>query len=320
MAPYTTSEINRVYSGTSPAGLVVANTRLAFFYRKYLFQKAIAQLKPTLPEYWPENLLMYLIFGTGYAAVFDTAQFGKIYAPCGLSGFDIFYQPTRAIVSHPLLPGIRDLQIGKECAVLRLQPDYSGIADICCFYGDLLALAAETANTNLFNSRVSFIFAGRNTAQAESWKKVYTKISSGEPAVVADKKLFLEDGSGKLLPAWMMFQQNVGQNYIVSDVLSDMRKIEAMFDSEVGIPNSNTDKKERLISDEVNSNNVSTYSNMSMWLETLQRGCTQAHKILGMTKKDLWFDWRFPHEMGGDSDAGNIVDAGSASGGPAAAG
>ena len=316
MVPYTTQQLNRAYSSRSPAGLVVTNTALAFFYRKYLFQKAISQFKPTLPEYWPENLLMYLIFGTGYAAVFDTIQFGKIYAPCSLSGFDIFYQPTRAIVSHRLLPGIRDLQIGKDCAVLRLQPEYSGIADICCFYGDLLALAAETANTNLFNSRVSFIFAGRNSAQAEAWKKVYTKISSGEPAVVADKKLFLEDGKGGLLPSWMMFQQNVGENYIVSDVLSDMRKIEALFDSEVGIPNANTDKKERLIGDEVNSNNVSTYSNMSMWLETLQRGCTQAHKILGMTKRDLWFDWRFPHDVGGDDNARDADNPGAVDGGP----
>lgn len=309
MTPYTTKKLNEVYSIRSPAGLTVTNTALSFFYRKYLFQKAIAQFKPTLPEYWPENLLMYLIFGTGYAAVLDTVEFGKIYAPCSLSGYDIFYQPTRAIISHRLLPKIRDLTIGKDCAVLRLQPDYQGIVDICCFYGDLLALAAETANTNLFNSRVSFIFAGQNAAQAEAWKKVYQKISSGQPAVVADKKLFLEDGSGKLLPSWMMFQQNVGENYIVSDVLSDMRKIEAMFDSEVGIPNANTDKKERLIGDEVNSNNVSTYSNMSMWLETLQKGCLQAHKLFGMTKSDLWFDWRFPHD-GGDKNARDTVDDG----------
>lgn len=310
MAPYTQKQLNRLASSKSPATLQVTNTALAYFFRRYLFQKAIAQIKPTVPDYWPENLYMYLIFGAGYVAVFDTANFGTIYAGCSLSGYDVFYQPTRAIVSHPLLPGIRELQIGKDCAVIRLQPTYQGIADICCYYGDLLALAAETANTNLFNSRVSFVFAGQNSAQAESFKKMYRTISSGEPAVYADRKLFIEDGKGGLQPAWTMFQQNVGQNYIVSDILSDMRKIEAMFDSEVGIPNANTDKKERLIGDEVNSNNISTYSNISMWLESLQRGCTQAHKILGLTKKDLWFDWRFPHDMGGDADVRDADDSG----------
>lgn len=311
MLPYSSPELNKIKSSVSPAGLQVTNTRLAFFFRKYLFQKAIAQIKPTLPEHWPENLLMYLLFGVGYAAVFYTPEFGDVYDGCGLSGYDVFYQPTRAIVANPLLPGLSELQIGKDCAVLRLQPNFEGITDICCFYGDLLALAAETANTNLFNSRVSFIFAGQNKAQAESFKKLYREISSGEPAVYADKKLFLEDGKGGLLPAWTMFQQNVGENYIVDDILSDMRKIEAMFDSQVGIPNANTDKKERLISDEVNSNDVSTYSNMAMWLASLQKGCLQAHKVLGISKKDLWFDWRFPPMIGGASNAGDTVDSGT---------
>ena len=106
---------------------------------------------------------------------------------------------------------------------------------------------------------------------------------------------------------------SAGIRMLISDILSDMRKIEAMFDAEVGIPNANTDKKERLIGDEVNANNVSTYSNMSMWLENLQRGCEQAHKVLGMTKDELWFDWRFPPQTGEGSEdnAGDVERPGS---------
>lgn len=311
LIPVSTQKLNEIASSAVPGGLNIGNTETAYFFRKYLFQKAVAQFKPTIPDYWPENLYMYLIFGRGYVSIFDTPQFGKIYAECGLSGYDVFYQPTESIVNNPLMPGINRLKIGKDCAVLRLQPTYTGIADICRFYGDLMALAARTATTNLYNSQLSFVFAAGNKADAESWKKLYQKISSGEPAVFADKNMFIKDVGGKLIPAWQMFQQNVGQNYIVSDILSDMRKIETMFDAEVGIPNANTDKKERLIGDEVNANNVSTYSNMSMWLESLQRGCEQAHKILGMTKDQLWFEWRFTPqtEEGGGGYAGNVEPA-----------
>lgn len=311
MIPVSTQKLNEISSSVVPGGLNIGNTEIAYFFRKYLFQKAVAQFKPTIPDYWPENLYMYLIFGRGYVSIFNTPQFGNIYTECGLSGYDVFYQPTESIVANPLLPGIHRLKIGKDCAVLRLQPTYTGIADICRFYGDLMALAARTATTNLYNSQLSFVFAAGNKADAETWKKLYQKISSGEPAVVTDKNMFIKDESGKLLPMWQMFQQNVGQNYIVSDILSDMRKIEAMFDAEVGIPNANTDKKERLIGDEVNANNISTYSNMSMWLESLQRGCEQAHKILGMTKDQLWFDWRFPPQAGegGEDNAGDIERA-----------
>lgn len=307
MIPVSTKKLNEISSAKVPGGLVVTDTSTAYFFRKYFFQKAIAQIKPTIPEYWPENLYMYLIFGIGYVSVFDTVQYGKIYTEAGLSGYDVFYQPTECIVSNPLLRNVRRLRIGKDCALIRLQPDFTGIADICRFYGDLMAIAARTATTNLYNSQLSFVFAAGNKAETETWKKLYQKISSGEPAVFTDKHMFIKDESGKLLPMWQMFQQNVGQNYIVSDILSDMRKIEAMFDAEVGIPNANTDKKERLIGDEVNANNVSTYSKMSMWLENLQRGCEQAHKVLGMSKSELWFDWRFPPQTGerSDDNAGN---------------
>ena len=313
MIPVSTQKLNEVSASTVPGGLVIGNTETAYFFRKYLFQKAVAQIKPTIPEYWPENLYMYLIFGRGYVSLFNTREFGNIYAECGLSGFDVFYQPTESIVANPLIPGIHRLKIGKDCAVLRLQPTYTGIADICRFYGDLMALASRTVITNLYNSQLSFVFAAGNRNESETLKKMYQKISSGEPAVFTDKRMFVKDETGKLIPTWQMFQQNVGQNYIVSDLLSDMRKIEAMFDAEVGIPNANTDKKERLIGDEVNANNISTYSNMSMWLESLQRGCEQAHKVLGMSKEELWFDWRFPPQAGegSEEDAGNTERTGA---------
>ena len=125
--------------------------------------------------------------------------------------------------------------------------------------------------------------------------------------------MFKTDERGQLVPGWLMFSQNVKNTYVVSDILSDMRKIEAMFDSEVGIPNANTDKKERLVTNEVDANNVSTYSLLSMWLENLQESCERVHRMFGLGKSDLWFDWRFPPDMsGGDDDASNRIDASAA--------
>ena len=90
-----------------------------------------------------------------------------------------------------------------------------------------------------------------------------------------------------------------------------MATTEAMFAAGVGIPNASPDKQDRSNVDAVNANNISTYSNMSMWLESLQRGCEQAHKILGMTKDQLWFDWRFPPQTGegGEDNAGYVERA-----------
>ena len=67
-----------------------------------------------------------------------------------------------------------------------------------------------------------------------------------------------------------------------------------MFDTDIGIPNANTDKRERLISDEVNANNVETYSKCALWLEQLQESAAQAREMFGI---DLSVDWRNPPEM-----------------------
>ena len=62
-----------------------------------------------------------------------------------------------------------------------------------------------------------------------------------------------------------------------------------MFDTEVGIPNANTDKRERLITDEVNANNFETKSKCALWLESLKQGCREANEMFGL---NLSVDWR----------------------------
>ena len=135
------------------------------------------------------------------------------------------------------------------------------------------------------------------------FKKLYDQIGAGNPAAVIDKNLFNDDGS----PAWQAFFQNIGQNYIVDKLLSDMRKIESMFDTHIGIPNANTDKRERLVTDEVNANNVETYSKCSLWLESLQKSCEKANNMFDL---NLWVDWRKIHNIpgGGVPNAGDTID------------
>ena len=103
--------------------------------------------------------------------------------------------------------------------------------------------------------------------------------------MVVDKQLFKEDGT----QVWQPFQQNIGQNYIVTDILADMRKIEAMFHTDVGIPNANTDKRERMITDEVNANNVETITRVELWMEELKKSAERTNEMFGT---DISVDWR----------------------------
>ena len=157
--------------------------------------------------------------------------------------------------------------------------------DLVGFYADLMALAAESASINFLNSHVANVFPAKNKRNAESYKKLYDNVAGGEPAVVIDSTLFKEDGS----VSWEVFQQNLKENYIASDLLTDLLKIKNMFCTDIGIPNANTEKRERLVTDEVNANNIETKTRCELWLESLKKSAEDTNNMFGTS---ITVDWR----------------------------
>lgn len=284
--PYTSYEENLYNSNISPSTVHVNNTKLRMYFQKYLLQKAISVFKwENLPEEWDEDYFKYTLYGLGYIAVLNTKSFGVICQGGALGGYNLYYRPSYIIVTNPLIKESITAYINKDCAVIKLQPDYSSIMDIVSYYADQMALGAEALGMNLVNVKTGVVFPADDKALAESYKKMFDKINSGDPAVVVGKKLFDQEGK----PAWFPFVQNMKQNYIASDILSDMRKIEAMYDTDIGIPNANTDKAERLIVDEVNANNVETATRCELWLESIRKGVKKANEFYGL---NISVDWR----------------------------
>ena len=94
----------------------------------------------------------------------------------------------------------------------------------------------------------------------------------------------------------------------MSDLLSDLKKIEDEFDSKVGIPNANTDKRERLISDEVNANNQETAIIAAGWLDHIKDGIRQAENMYGVK---ISVDWRYKENdptYDADSEPGDVIN------------
>lgn len=270
--------INQYNAMRSPSTVHCRNTALVEYYTRYLFQKVISVFEfENLPQEWADNYFKYVLFGYGVIAVIYTDKYGVICQDCGLSGFDVFYQPTRCIIANPHLPGLKEFKIHENCEIIKLQPDYGSVMDLVTTYADLMALALETTGANLLNSKLSYVFFAENKTAAESFKKLYDRVASGEPMAVIDKNLLMEDGT----PAWQIFTQNVGQNYITDRLLNDMKTLEDQFNTVIGVPNANTQKRERMITDEVNANNVDTQCRVNLWLETMNKDIEQVNKMFG---------------------------------------
>ena len=278
-SPFDYQFMNLYESIRNPGTVHCQNTALVRYYVRYLFQKLISVYGfDGLPDTWAKNYFQYILFGEGHICVFDSGRYGVIPQQCGLSGFNIFYQPRYALIANPLLPDIKEPEIGVDCEIIKLQPDYGSPLDIVTTYADLMALCMETAGINLLNSKLSYVFAAGSKTQAEAYKKMYDQIASGQPAVFVDKNMFNDDGSRN----WDVFFQNLKSNYVAGDILNDLSKIEQEFCTTIGIPNANTEKRERLITDEVNMNNAETTSLVSLWLDTMREDVERVNEMFDL--------------------------------------
>lgn len=293
---------NVLDSVVTPSTIHVHDTALARFFKRYLLQLAISVFKWRIPKTWDKDYFLYCLYLFGYISVVNTDRFGVIPQHCTLTGYGVFYQPTDVIVANPLFKrSAMKATIGVNCELIKLQLDYGSILDLINYYGDLMALAAESAGVNLINVKLAYLFAAGNKAAGESFKKIYDKVASGEGAVVYDKALLDENGELNI----QMFNQNLKNTYIAGDILSDLRKYKDEFLTVIGINNANTDKKERLITDEVNANNEETQALADLWLEQLKECCYKVNDMFGL---DIGVDWRYK-KTGGDENESDSISA-----------
>lgn len=303
-SPYSFNEINMYNSVVSPSTVHVKNTGLAKFFKRYLLQEAMSVFDFTLPKTWDKNYFLYVLYVIGYIAVMRTDKYGVIPQHGSLGGYNVMYQPYYVIVSNPLFDRTYNLTIGTQTEIIKLQPDYCGLYDIVDYYGDLMALCAETAAGNVLNSKLSYVFAAANKAQAESLKKLYDNVASGEPAQFIDKNMKEEGGE---LPVAML-QQNVGQNFIADRVLDTMRTIRNMFLTDIGIENVNINKASGVSAEEVAANNLEVKAKVSTWYDSIRDGMERVRAMFGLSESELSVKWRkvessTPQEVTyGDSD------------------
>lgn len=278
----------------TPNTVITQNTGLCRYYRRYLLQKVMSVFKFELPEEWDRDYFLYVLYGLGYIGIVDTYEFGVIPQRCGLMGYNVFERPRQAIFTNALY-NTMEKTIGLDCVVVKLTPDYCGIMDLVNQYAELMALTLSGISVNILNSRLAYVFFADNKAAAESFKDLFDKVTSGEPAVVLNTKAMPKNGIQK---AWEPFAQNLKNTYIAPEMLESLRTIENQFATDIGLPNTNYNKKERMLTDEVNANNAETGTRCQMWLDSIQAGFNQANRMFGLNLKA---GWRVdPMQEGGD--------------------
>lgn len=303
--PFDYDFVNLYGNITAPSAIHPYSNSTTRFYIDYFLKRAMSKFTFTIPEQWQKNFFQYVLFVCGYLAIFDTPDYGIIPMNCTLSGFGLWYTPKNAVIANPSLnvdKGNGTKEIGKDCELLLLQPNYKGIFDICALHAERMAYAHEALVMNLAESKLAHVFFADNKAQAQMFKEMMDSVQQGDFAVAVGSKA-AKDTDGA--PKWQYFLNNLSQNYIASELLQDMRTITNDFDSFIGIPSTNTQKKARLNVDEVNANNVETETLADVMYNTMKDSIKRIKKLFPGLELDVVKNYN-----GGDED-GKAFDSGS---------
>ena len=297
--------LNTYNSMRSVAGRV-QNDQNTAFYMRALYQRVLAGLKLNFPKSWKraKRYFKNVLFSQGFIAVIKTPDYGVIPQICGFSGYGLYLQPTKILVNQPLVQF--EGTIGKDCELIHLCGDYRGVWDIIEHYAIRLSVAITSVDCALMNERLSLLAAGKNKAASDTLKYLFERISAGEPFSVYDKNL-KDEGLSESDPIWT-FSQDVASQYISDKLLADIDTILQQFDREIGIA-AVGEKKERMITDEVNIQIQDSCARSDTWFENMNDSYDNVNELfpeLGGISFTMYYGGE-AHEYNAEIDADRVL-------------
>ena len=277
--------------GRKPTNVSGIENITSAYYFNYLLRlvKGIFEIK--VPEHWDSDFLLDTLLLDGVIGIFEKDS-DPIAMNCHPYGVNMYYKPTSFNIANPVL-GNFSKTIGVDGAIIYLE-EYPGvnsqfktIRPLLTKYAYQLAACDKCIDQSLMNSGVAAIFSASSKKAAESYRKMYDEIAEGNPAVFVDEELGLTSPNSRNL-----FYTPAKDNYICDKVQIEKRCIIEEFLTAIGVNNANTSKRERLNSDEVNSNNDECYVATSVWRRNLKETTEYAKKLFpglefSITIKDL---------------------------------
>lgn len=278
--PIGMDKVNLVTNYFQPSG-IKTDSRYTDMFDRMLYERVASVFDIRYNASFDINYFKYVLLGAGYICITNTAKYGLVAQYATIYGYNIYMMPTMASIltcaTNDTLEKT-DMTIGKDCALLYLNSNRCGIFDIIGYYSYKLALVASAFDMNVFNSKLAFMTAAKNKSAAQTIKKIYDEVQSGNPAVTFDSSI-KNDSLKDDKCLWETFNKDLKQNFIAPELIDVFEKLLDEFDTEVGIPSIGSDKKERLTVNETEKNDVESVTRLTTWLESLQQGINVANKL-----------------------------------------
>lgn len=251
------------------------------FYFKWLTNKVISCLIIRgAPESINDTYLKTHLVLDGNICITDFKN--ELYACIGGWGGtpDEYYVPTEYVIANPIL-GSKTVKIGKNGVVitntavdgLGLGLFSGGLYDLIHQTATLLADNIISINCEQINRRVQTFFTADSEPQAVAGEAVLKKMYAGSPYQILRqdvvKKLTINPAS------------NTGSSQSITQLVELHNYIVANFFQSIGIKANNVMKKERLITDEIESQDDFVQLSILEILSSWQKGFDKVNEIYG---------------------------------------
>ena len=240
------------------------------FMRLYTHYKMLA-LNMFTWENLPGNLesrhIEKFLYEYGQVIFYDNKIFGKVCLPCSPTGaLNIYSEPVSVIVNSYLIHDTVMLTNG----VRILNNDLVISTDFYIRqYAEKMAEVEYAIDINVKQQKFPF-FVETDKKNEYTMKQVFKQKDEGQPYIYANKKLGIGETTVHTLSV----------PYVVDKLHEYKFELEREILTFLGL-NNTIEKEERLLVDEINSNNDFIERNVEIMYKNRQYACEQINKIFG---------------------------------------
>ena len=232
-----------------------------------------------LPDSMNARFLEMCLFYNGQAALLYSDEYGYINTMAADGGYiNIYGLPTELNCYSYRFNERRSLytvdvgeEKGKECILVMNNYERVPTTATISLFAYRLAEAQRTADVNIKAQRTPILLT-TDQKQYFTLKKMYEEYDGNTPAIFADKNLISPDALKAI---------KTDAPLILNDIMDYTREIWNEFLTFMGLQNL-SEKKERLISNEVDSNNELINMNLQALLIPRKEACKQFNEKYGL--------------------------------------
>lgn len=221
-----------------------------------------------LPNNMNDRFIENNLYYHGKLAFFKDETLGFIITKCNENGdYNIYDEPT----SYECYANNYSKTVNSEDLVILRNNNLEIPTSLFIqLYAERLSNIDRTIDVNIFQQKTPTLILCKES-QRITLKNLFLKVQENEPLIYGNKDLDLSS----------ITSLDLNVPFVADKLLDIKNKIWTEFLTDFGINNANTDKKERLITDEVNANNDLLFFNREIFLNNRIEGVNKINEKFG---------------------------------------